>query len=110
MAEVYLSNLAKQDLADVKQYIANELQNPEAAKKTVARIFKSLHVLEQFPLSGAPLQTAGIQTGYRSVVSGSYRIFYRGDEDVVYVVRILYRRRNFMKILFNTPTLPTEEE
>ena len=69
MAKVYLSGLAKQDLSDAKRYISEELQNPEAAKRVLARIFKSLRVLEQFPYSGTPLQITGIETGYRSVAT-----------------------------------------
>lgn len=110
MAKVYLSGLAKQDLSDAKRYISEELQNPEAAKRVLARIFKSLRVLEQFPHSGTPLQITGIETGYRSVASGSYRIFYHGDEESVYVVRILYGRRDFMRILFGVTPAPDDEE
>lgn len=110
MAKVYLSGLAKQDLSDAKRYISEELQNPEAAKRVLARIFKSLRVLEQFPYSGTPLQITGIETGYRSVASGSYRIFYHGDEESVYVVRILYGRRDFMRILFGVTSAPDDEE
>ena len=85
-------------------------KSPEAAKRVLARIFKSLRVLEQFPYSGTPLQITGIETGYRSVASGSYRIFYHGDEESVYVVRILYGRRDFMRILFGVTPAPDDEE
>ena len=107
MANVHLSPAAQADLAEIRRYIAEELQNPIAAERTVRRIFKSLRLLERFPFSGTPLQAAGADTGYRSVISGNYRSFYRCDEKDVYVIRILYRRRDFMRILFGS--LPSEE-
>lgn len=107
MANVHLSPAAQADLAEIRRYIAEELQNPIAAERTVRRIFKSLRLLERFPFSGAPLQAAGTDTGYRSVISGNYRSFYRCDEKDVYVIRILYGRRDFMRILFGS--LPLEE-
>ena len=102
MANVHLSPAARDDLAEIRRYIAEELQNPIAAERTVRRIFKSLRLLEQFPFSGTPLRAAGIDTGYRSVISGNYRSFYRCNEKDVYVIRILYGRRDFMRILFGS--------
>lgn len=109
MANVHLSPAARDDLAEIRRYITEELQNPIAAERTVRRIFKSLRLLEQFPFSGAPLYAAGTDTGYRSVISGNYRSFYRCDEKDVYVIRVLYGRRDHMRILFG-PIPPDEDE
>ena len=100
MANIYLSEAAKTDLTDARRYIANELQNQTAAQRVVAKIVKSMRVLEQFPFSGTPLQIAETDTGYRVVTSGNYRIFYRCDENSVYIIRVLYGHRDYMRILF----------
>ena len=102
MATVVLSPLARQDLLDARHYIAAELQNPAAARRVAAKIFKSLQLLKQFPLAGAPLQVSVLDTGYRTITGGNYRAFYRCEQDTVYVVRILYARRDFMRILFGS--------
>ena len=56
---------------------------------------------------GTPL-AAGINTDsdYRYLVSGSYMIFYRVNGNDVYVNRILYGRRDYLRILFGD----TDEE
>lgn len=95
-----LSELARNDLLDARHYIENDLQNAAAAKKVVARIFKSMRTLERFPYAGTPLEIAGFDTGYRVITSGNYRVFYLCDGEVVHVVRVLYGRRDFMRILF----------
>ena len=110
MANVQLSPAARDDLTEIRRYITEELQNPIAAERTIRRIFKSLRLLEQYPFSGAPLYAAGTDTGYRSAISGNYRSFYRCDERDVYVIRILYGRRDFMRILFGAIPSNDDEE
>jgi plasmid stabilization system protein ParE len=41
-----------------------------------------------------------IATDYRFLVCGNYIAFYRIDGNDVYVIRILYGRRDYVKILF----------
>lgn len=50
---------------------------------------------------GAPLfSIIDIETDYRFLVCDSYLIFYRYDDEVIYVVRVLFGRRDYMHILF----------
>lgn len=109
MASLHISPLAQTDLQEIRSYIEQELGNPAAARNTISKILKSIRVLEQFPFSGTPLRAGEIDTGYRSVTSGNYRTFYRCDETDVYVIRFLYGRRNFMRILFGTELLNENE-
>ena len=102
MSRLRLTPSARDDLREIKTYIARELQNPSAAINTVASITKALRLLIDFPAMGAPLSSiVDIETDYRFLVSGNYTAFYRCDDDTVYVIRILYGRRDFMKILFH---------
>ena len=91
--------LAQQDLLNIRQYIETELANPAAARRTIERMLKAIRQLEQFPLSGAPLQYNGADTGYRYVTSGNYVAFYIGTHATVQVVRVLYGRRDTIRIL-----------
>ena len=101
MAELRFSPESFRDLRDIRDYIAEELFNPTAAEKTVSEILENIQMLSRFPQSGAPLSAViGIETDYRFLVCGSYMAFYRVEGGTVYVVRILYGRRNYMELLF----------
>ncbi|MDH7526011.1 MAG: hypothetical protein QHH10_11925 [Peptococcaceae bacterium] len=41
-----------------------------------------------------------MQTDYRFLVCDNYLIFYRYEDGIVFVSRILYGRRNYTRILF----------
>ena len=110
MAKVQISPLAQQDLLNIRQYIETELANPVAARCTVERVLKAIRQLEQFPLSGAPLQYNGADTGYRYVTSGNYVAFYIGTHTTVQVVRVLYGRRDTIRILLGSSFRPEEPE
>jgi len=50
---------------------------------------------------GAPLDSiTEVYSDYRFLVCGKYTVFYRVESNTIYVVRILYGRRDFMRILF----------
>lgn len=101
MKTVFLSCVAKEDLKGIRTYIREELDNPTAAKAVVDRIIERIRQLEQFPMLGAALSSIiEPETDYRFLVSGNYLIFYRIEKDAVYVDRILYGKRDYLKILF----------
>ena len=57
--------------------------------------------LRTFPDSGAPLSSIiDLGTNYRFLVCGNYTAFYRTENNAVLIVRVLYGRRDFMRILF----------
>ena len=104
MAEIKVSPEAINDLQQTKAYIIEELCNEQAAINTVSKIIKRIRMLADFPESGAPLSSIiGIETDYRFLVCGNYTAFYRLENSLVYIVRILYGRRNFVQILFGEP-------
>ncbi|MCI8668987.1 MAG: type II toxin-antitoxin system RelE/ParE family toxin [Lachnospiraceae bacterium] len=104
MAEIKFSLEAITDLQQTKAYIIEELCNEQAAVNTVAKITKRIRMLADFPESGATLSTViGIETDYRFLVCGNYTVFYRVENSTVYIVRILYGRRNYVQILFGEP-------
>lgn len=91
-----------EDLRQIKRYIADELGNETAAVKTAAKITNGIRMLATFPESGAPLSgVIGFETDYRYVVCGHYAVFYRYDGGSVFVDRVLYGRRDYMRILFD---------
>jgi len=105
MNNLHLSEEAQNDLVEIKAYIEEELLNPSAALATVSRITKSLRILETYAQAGAPLSSVtDIESDYRFIVSGNYMSFYRAYGTEVFIDRILYARRDYMRILFGNTT------
>ena len=105
MNNLHLSEEAQNDLLEIKAYIEEELLNPSAALATVSRITKSLRILQNHAQAGAPLSSiADIESDYRFIVSGNYISFYRTYGSEVFIDRILYARRDYMRILFGDST------
>jgi plasmid stabilization system protein ParE len=101
MVKIRVSPEAANDLREIKEYIAVELENPAAAVSTVSKITKAIRGLAKFPDIGAYLSSkVSIPTDYRFLVVGSYLAFYRHGRDEVHVIRVLYGKRDYMKILF----------
>ena len=102
MAKLQLSPEVYDDLLSIKEYISSELENPDAALTTIKKITAAIRGLGTFPDRGAPLSSIiDLHTDYRFIICDSYLAFYRRDGDDVYVVRVLYGRRDYMKILFD---------
>ena len=92
---------AQADLDGIKSYIAKNLENPSAAISTVRNITKDLRRLRAHSLIGASLSSiADVESDYRFLVTGSYLTFYRVLDNDVYVDRVLYGRRDYLRILF----------
>ena len=105
MNNLHLSEEAQNDLLEIKSYIEEDLLNPSAALATVSRITKSLRILQNHAQAGALLSSiADIESDYRFIVSGNYISFYRAYGREVYIDRILYARRDYMRILFGDST------
>ena len=104
MPDIVFSPDALSDLLQTKTYIAEELCSESAAANTIEKIITRIRMLSAFPESGVSLSSAiGFDTDYRFLVCGNYTAFYRYENDTVYVVRVLYYRRDFMRILFEPP-------
>ena len=100
--KIYYSPEALNDLDEIWEYITEVLCNVTAANNVVDRILKKIDLLEEFSKVGSNLTSlVVIENDYRFLISGNYLIFYRAEEDGVYIDRIFYGRRNYIKILFN---------
>ncbi|MGN0738570.1 MAG: type II toxin-antitoxin system RelE/ParE family toxin [Treponema sp.] len=102
MFRVEISPQAADDLLGIKSYIETELQNPIAARNTVKKIVETYEDLENYPDAGIPVERyVSFPTDYKFVLANNYSIFYRIDGECVRVIRILYSRRDFVRILFD---------
>lgn len=101
MIEIRFSPEALQDLQEIKGYITDDLQNETAAENTVRTIMDRIQQLIDFPDMGALLSTvAQTRSDYRYLVCGNYTAFYRHEEETVSIIRVLYGRRDYMRVLF----------
>ena len=100
MANLKYSPEALKDLDEIWEYINSDLCNPDAADHTVNAILDKTESLREFPYSGAPLDTISrIHSDYRFVPANNFLAFYRVQDEVVYIDRILYERRDCLRIL-----------
>ena len=100
MAHVTVSKEARKDLVGIRDYIRNELCNPNAAHRIITELKNSVLSLERFPGRGRPLDALiPVHTEYRYLVCENYCIFYLYSEVDVIVVRILHQRQDSLKAL-----------
>ena len=101
MSNILYTPEAEEDIAGIKEYISEQLNNPVAAANLVTKITKQIRKLEQFPELGARLSSiVNIVTDYRILVCDNYLAFYRIDGNDVCIIRVLYGRRDYITILF----------
>lgn len=91
---------ARRDLDAIWDHILLDLQNLPAAEHTVDSILNVIDQLESFAALGTPLSSiAHVNDDYRYLVSGSYMVFYRTDGSDIYIDRVLYGRRDYLRAL-----------
>ena len=101
MATVLFSPEALNDLEEIKSYIQDDLENDIAAANTLKKIFDRILELESFPKMGALLNSVtNTDNSYRYLLCNNYTAFYRIEKDSVYIVCVLYGRRDYLRILF----------
>lgn len=92
MARIIWTEPALQDLEAIADYIS--LDKPAAASKFVQRVFERIGQLANQPKSGSvPPDLKGTQ--YRQLVIPPARIFYRAQNEVVYIVYVMRGERFF---------------
>lgn len=106
---IHYSKESCRDMDDIWDYIVSELQNTIAAEQVVNAIMDTVDGLETFAEIGTPLSSIfHIDTDYRILVSGNYLIFYRTQGADVYIDRVIYGRRDYLRILFDDLGTTTE--
>ena len=92
MARIIWTEPALHDLDEIADYIS--LDKPVAAKRFVQRVFERIEQLANQPKSGSmPPELKGTQ--YRQLVIPPVRIFYRVQNEAVYIVYVMRGERLF---------------
>jgi plasmid stabilization system protein ParE len=94
MAEVVWSEPALADLEAIADYIA--LENPAAAAELVQRVLAHVEQLAEHPESGVRVPELG-RSRYRQLVQPPCRVFYRHEEQRVFIVHVMRTERLLRK-------------
>lgn len=99
---VEITDAAQKDFEDIFSYISNKLYNKQAATKLIALLDKNIRLLEDTPKAYPMVNDEYLKSkGIRLIAVNNYIVFYTviPDERKVYIVRILYGKRNWIDIL-----------
>jgi plasmid stabilization system protein ParE len=108
MISIRWAEPAAQDFADTAHYVAGN--SPQAASDFVERVDRAIGQLTKHPNSGRvvpELQEHSI-TRYREIVMTPWRLIYRHENDVVFVLAIIDGRRNVEDLLLRRLTRGSE--
>ena len=107
---IHYSAESRRDLDDIWDYIVSELQNRVAAERVVDRILDAVERLKDFAEMGALLSSvADVGGDYRFLVSGNYMVFYRVNGIDVFIDRVLYGRRDYLRVLFRDMSMKQDD-
>ena len=98
MAQVIWTEPALSDLNAIAEYIA--LDKPSAAVRLVQKVFSSTDRLEQFPESGRKPPELK-KSRYLEIIVNPCRIFYRIEDDKIYILYVMRSERKLRKYLLN---------
>lgn len=99
---IQFSKDARNDLLDIYSYIKYNLKEPNIAKKTIQKIKEEIYKLKYSPTMYLIIQDSVIKRQeIRKIKVKNYFVFYKVNEDNknIEVVRIMYARRNWEKLL-----------
>ncbi|EDP99782.1 type II toxin-antitoxin system RelE/ParE family toxin [Shewanella benthica] len=99
MAKIIWTAPALSDLNEIAEYIA--LSNLPAAKKLTQKVFDKITRLESHPESGkVPLELKNLN--YREVIVNPCRIFYKIDNDKIYILHVMRQERDLRRFLLRS--------
>jgi plasmid stabilization system protein ParE len=100
-------------MREIYRYIAEELHNPVAAERRITQIESAIRSLRENPARHPLVRDEYLASkGYRLVVVKNHIVFYivREKQRVVSIMRVMYGRRDWMRLLrIDTETITDEE-
>lgn len=98
MAQIIWTEPALLDLNEIAEYIA--LDKPSAASQLVQKIFSKTERLETFPQSGREPPELK-ESRYREIIVDPCRVFYRADQEKVYILYVMRSEGQLRKYLLS---------
>jgi addiction module RelE/StbE family toxin len=100
--KIDITKPAENDLYEIGRYISNELLEPGRAVEVVDKIAKAIFTLKEMPYRNAIVADDKLASqGIHKFLIENYIVFYIVNEDnkEVTIIRILYKRRDWLNIL-----------
>ena len=97
--KVRYSRQAIRDLDRVWAEVYEASKSAETAEQYVTDLLDRVEDKADFPKSGSPLYYQDSFTGYYFVVFKAYLAFYRLENDVLLIDRVLFDRSDYMRCL-----------
>jgi len=101
MAQIIWTEPALDELNEIAEYIA--LSNPSAAQHLVTTVFDAAQRLEKFPDSGRKPPELEMFL-YRELIINPCRVFYKTENDKVYILHVMRQERDLRKFMLGTST------
>ena len=99
--EVILTDVAKEELEEIYEYISEHLLEVSTANKLMNKIEQNILRLEQSPYSCVEVHIKHHNEVYRRLVIDNYIVLYEIDEKYKQVViyRVIYGKMDYLKIM-----------
>ena len=96
--KIVFSKKSELQIEEIYQYILSKSNDEDTAKRFVNELIDKTEILKTQAFVGRQLEIIdNIVTQYRLLVYKDYLIFYRVDENKVYIVRILNSKMDYVK-------------
>lgn len=102
MYNIKITREAYEDIDKIVSYISGVLKNPIAASNFLDELEKSYDTIAFNPEGYALCKDERLkEREYRKIVIKNYIVFYRADisENTVYIMRVIYGRRDYAKLI-----------
>ena len=102
--KLYITKKAEKDILSAVDYIRNVLHNKQAAARLLEKVEKSIGELAFMPQTHKIVDDLILKKqGIRFITIGNYMAFFtiNETEKSVHIIRFLYGKRNWLKILKN---------
>ena len=99
--EVVFTDIAKEELEEIYDYISNHLKEENIANKMMEKIEQSILGLEQNPYSCVEVHVKPHNDVYRRLVIDNYIALYEVEENYKQIViyRVIYGKMDYLKII-----------
>lgn len=99
--EIVLTDVAKEELEEIYEYISEHLLEKVAADRLMEKIEQSILRLEKNPYSCVEVHIKPHDDVYRRLVIDNYIALYEVEEDYkqVVVYRVIYGRTDYLKLM-----------
>ena len=96
--EIVFSKKSELQIEEIYQYVLSKSNDEDIAKRFVNELIDKTEILKTQAFVGRQLKIIdNIVTQYRFLIYKDYLIFYRVDENKVYIDRILNSKMNYVK-------------